>query len=64
MSARASRPRDRLRAVITVRAPSEARAVAVALPTPEFAPVTTTVLPDIGAGPGAAELSMLVMVQI
>src|ERR1039458_2456318 len=49
MSASASLPRDSLRAVITVRAPAPARAVAVALPTPELPPVITTVLPSMGA---------------
>jgi hypothetical protein len=34
--------------VITTWAPAAARAVAVAFPTPELAPVTTTVIPDIG----------------
>ena len=47
MSDSACVPRPSLRAVMRVRAPALASATAVALPTPELAPVTTAVLPSM-----------------
>ena len=53
MSSTAWSPRLWSRAVITVRAPARASATAVALPIPELAPVTITVLPVMDLPVGA-----------